>query len=72
MDEIAQPDQVQAWSPAPDKGQAGTVMLEGGQWAYRYKDGAEPIIMKMPERPAPTYRCSSNEHMNVLDTELLW
>ena len=54
MDEIAQPDQAQAWSPAPDKGQAGTVMREGGQWAYRYKDGAEPIIMKMPERPAST------------------
>ncbi|MDZ7910913.1 MAG: hypothetical protein U5O16_03630 [Rhodococcus sp. (in: high G+C Gram-positive bacteria)] len=31
----------------------GTVMLEGGQWAYRYKDGAELIMMKMPERPTP-------------------
>ncbi|MGR6584899.1 hypothetical protein ACT89R_30295 (plasmid) [Rhodococcus qingshengii] len=32
-------------------GQAGTVMMTDGQWAYRYKDGAELIMMKMPERP---------------------
>lgn len=54
MSEIAEPDEEQRWSPAPDTGQAGTVMLEGGQWAYRYKDGAELIMMKMPERPAST------------------
>lgn len=52
MSEITEPDEGQGWSPAPDKGQAGTVALEGGQWAYRYAEGDEPIIMKMPERPA--------------------
>lgn len=53
MSESAEPDEAQSWSPAPDVGQAGTVALEDGQWAYRYKDGADLIIMKMPERDAP-------------------
>ncbi|MFK4362356.1 hypothetical protein ABH939_005891 [Rhodococcus sp. 27YEA6] len=52
MSEIAEPDAGPGWSPAPDVGQAGTVMTKDGQWAYRYKDGAELIMMKMPERPA--------------------
>jgi len=54
MTESAEPNEVQGWSPAPDEGQAGTVMTNDGQWAYRYKDGAELILMKMPERPATT------------------
>ncbi|MDN3461123.1 hypothetical protein [Rhodococcus sp. APC 3903] len=54
MSEIAKPEETQSWSPAPDKGQAGTVMLENGQWAYRYKDGADLILMKMPDHPAST------------------
>ncbi|MDF2899184.1 MAG: hypothetical protein K0Q46_5970 [Rhodococcus erythropolis] len=29
------------------------MMLEGGQWAYRYTKGAKPVLMKVPERPAP-------------------
>lgn len=49
MSETAEPDEVQGWSPAPDRGQAGTVKLEGGQW----RTGAEPDLMKMPELPAP-------------------
>ncbi|MCW0191082.1 MAG: hypothetical protein OJJ55_07245 [Rhodococcus sp.] len=39
--------------PAPDEGQAGTVLTSDGRWAYRHKDGAELIMMTMPERPAP-------------------
>lgn len=53
MSESAEPDAVQGWSPAPDEGQAGTVLTKDGQWAYRYKDGADLIIMKMAERDAP-------------------
>ncbi|UJC82105.1 hypothetical protein D4768_30215 (plasmid) [Rhodococcus erythropolis] len=53
MSESAELDEAQRWSPTPDVGQAGTVALEDGQWAYRYKDGADLIIMKMPERDAP-------------------
>lgn len=53
MSESAEPDEVQGRSPAPDEGQAGTVLTKDGQWAYRYKDGADLIIMKMPERDAP-------------------
>lgn len=53
MSESAEPDEVQGWSPAPDEGQAGTVLTKDGQWAYRYKDGVDLIIMKMPERDAP-------------------
>lgn len=52
MSETGEPDETRGWSPAPDEGQAGTVRLENGQWAYRYKDGAELIMMKMPDRPA--------------------
>ena len=51
MSETAKPDEAQERSPVPDEGQAGTVMPTDGQWAYRYKDGAELIMMKMPERP---------------------
>ncbi|GAA3144189.1 hypothetical protein [Rhodococcus baikonurensis] len=51
MSETAKPDETQGWSPAPDEGQAGMVMTTDGQWAYRHKDGAELIMMKMPERP---------------------
>ncbi|WP_172403537.1 hypothetical protein [Rhodococcus qingshengii] len=54
MSEIAKPEATQRWSPAPDEGQAGTVLTKDGQWAYRYKDGAELILMKMPDRPAST------------------
>ncbi|MDV6272360.1 hypothetical protein R3Q06_02495 [Rhodococcus erythropolis] len=54
MSESAEPGEVQGWSPAPDVGQAGTVTPEGGQWAYRLKDGAEPIVMKMLECPTAT------------------
>ncbi|MEH6796686.1 MAG: hypothetical protein V7694_21385 [Rhodococcus sp. (in: high G+C Gram-positive bacteria)] len=54
MSETAKPDDFQGWSPAPDEGQAGTVKMANGQWAYRYKDGADLIMMKMPERPAAT------------------
>ncbi|MBS2993376.1 hypothetical protein AC1659_29175 [Rhodococcus erythropolis] len=53
MSESADSDKVEGWSPAPDVGQAGTVLTKDGQWAYRYKDGADLILMKMPERPAP-------------------
>jgi len=53
MSESVELDEVQGWSPAPDGSQAGTVMLEGGQRAYRYKDGADVIITKMPERDVP-------------------
>ncbi len=35
-----------------NKGQAGAVMLENGQWAYRYMEGAALILMKMPDCPA--------------------
>ncbi|UKO89764.1 hypothetical protein [Rhodococcus erythropolis] len=35
-----------------NEGQAGTVLTKDGRWAYRYKDGADLIMMKMPERPA--------------------
>lgn len=54
MSEIAKLEETQSWSPAPDEGQAGTVLTSDGQWAYRYKDGAELIMMKMPDRPAST------------------
>ncbi|MBT2274012.1 hypothetical protein [Rhodococcus qingshengii] len=53
MSESAEPYEVQGWNPAPDKGKDGTVRMEGGQWACRYTEGAEPILMKMPERPTP-------------------
>lgn len=53
MSEIEEPAAALGWSPAPDEGQAGTVLTKDGQWAYRYKDGADLILMKMPERPAP-------------------
>ena len=62
MSESAEPDETQGWSPAPDEGQAGTVMTKDGQWAYRYKDGAELIMMKMPERPASTSACAVGPH----------
>ncbi|MBT2270519.1 hypothetical protein [Rhodococcus qingshengii] len=52
MSETAEPDEVHGWSPAPDEGQAGTALTSDGRWAYRFKDGAELIMMKMPERPA--------------------
>lgn len=54
MSEIAKPEETQSWSPASDKGQAGTVLTSDGRWAYRYKDGAELIMMKMPDRPTST------------------
>ena len=53
MSETTEPDETQGWSPAPDEHQAGTVMTKDGRWAYRYKDGAELIMMKMPERDTP-------------------
>ena len=53
MSEIAEPDEERVWNPAPDVGQAGTVTLENGQWAYRYKGSADVIIMKMPEGRGP-------------------
>lgn len=36
-------------------------MTKDGQWAYRYTDGAEVIMIKMPERPASAWEYSS-EH----------
>ncbi|MFC1471205.1 hypothetical protein [Rhodococcus qingshengii] len=54
MSETAEPNATQGWSPAPNEGQPGTVLTKDGQWAYRYKDGADLIMMKMPERPAST------------------
>ena len=53
MSEIEEPDAIQGWSPAPGEGQAGTVLTSDGRWAYRYKDGADLFLRKMPERPAP-------------------
>lgn len=47
MNETAEPDETQGWSP--DEGQARTVLTSD----YRYKDSAGLILMKMPERPAP-------------------
>lgn len=37
----------------PGEGEDGTVLTTDGRWVYRYKDGAELIMMKMRERPAP-------------------
>ncbi|MDV6271625.1 hypothetical protein [Rhodococcus globerulus] len=37
-----------SWKPAPDEGQAGTVLLPNGEWAYRYKGSTELIHMKKP------------------------
>ncbi|MHD0294249.1 hypothetical protein [Rhodococcus qingshengii] len=48
MSKIEEPDDVASWRPAPDVGQAGAVVLEGGLWAYRYKEGADPILIPMP------------------------
>ena len=45
--------------PGAGRGPAGTVLTSDGRWAYRYKDGADLILMKMPERPAPASECSS-------------
>ena len=53
MSETAEPGEDQGWTPAPDVGQAGAVILESGRWAYRSKEGAVPILMKMPERLNP-------------------
>ncbi len=40
-----------AFEPDPDAGQPGTVKLDDGRWAYRWKDApdAELIIMKQPD-----------------------
>lgn len=43
MSENTNPDKGQRWTPAPDNGQAGTVSLPNGDWAYRYKDSDELI-----------------------------
>ncbi|MET3959974.1 hypothetical protein ABIE52_006909 [Rhodococcus sp. OAS809] len=53
MSGTAEPGEGQGWSPAPDVGQAGAVILKSGRWAYRYKKGVVPIFMRMPERPDP-------------------
>lgn len=43
---------VQVCSPAPAEGQPRTVLTTDGQWAYRHKDDAGLITMKMTEHPA--------------------
>ena len=39
-----------------NRGQTGPVTLASGQWAT---GTAEPILMKMPERPTPAWEYSS-------------
>ena len=56
--------------PGPEQRQAGTVMMEGGQWAYRYTEGAEPILMKVPERPAPAPEYSSEARTEPLGSQV--
>ncbi|NMD64233.1 UNVERIFIED_ORG: hypothetical protein FNL38_11140 [Nocardia globerula] len=51
MSEIADSDKPKRWTPAPDNGQAGTVLLPDGGWAYRYKGSDELIHMKKPQYP---------------------
>lgn len=43
--EIAESNEVHGWSPA--MGQAGTVMMKDGPWAYWCKDGAELNMARM-------------------------
>ncbi|WP_336873517.1 hypothetical protein [Rhodococcus qingshengii] len=54
MSKSEEPAEDQSWRPAPDVGQAGAVELEGGLWAYRYKEGADPILIPMPNQPTNT------------------
>ncbi|MBX9152253.1 hypothetical protein [Rhodococcus qingshengii] len=39
----------EGWSPPPDEGQAGMVLLPNGWWGYRYKAGVRPLIVEKPE-----------------------
>ncbi|MGM5069766.1 hypothetical protein EU244_033625 [Rhodococcus qingshengii] len=44
----------EGWSPPPDEGQAGMVLLPNGWWGFRYKAGVRPLIVEKPEeRDAP-------------------
>ncbi|MBW4818350.1 hypothetical protein [Rhodococcus qingshengii] len=39
----------EGWSPPPDEGQAGMVLLPNGWWGFRYKPGVRPLIVERPE-----------------------
>ena len=51
-DSTPAPDE--GWTPPPDEGQAGRVLLPNGWWGFRYKAGVRPLIVEKPEeRDAP-------------------
>lgn len=47
MTRTSDPDE--GWSPPPDEGQAGMVLLPNGWWGYRYMAGVRPVIVEKPE-----------------------
>ncbi|MFF1947027.1 hypothetical protein ACFVWF_33375 [Rhodococcus qingshengii] len=59
MTETPAPDE--GWSPPPDEGQAGMVLLPNGWWGFRYKAGVRPLIVEKP----PGARCTAGHVRRV-------